>query len=169
MRRWPPLLWLPVYVASELILLGSHHRWDLLIPGIALSLVAFAMALRLALARDQGRPRPRWYFWAVGGVGAYYVVSAVAAGILSGGKYAVAAILAGVVPMTAVALALATARLADETDGPSIGLDDESPFGDTPEHAEEVREWDAAQRYRPADAHPGAGRRSPAPTRRRAR
>ena len=37
MKRWAPILWLPVYIASELILLGSHHRWGLLAAGGALA------------------------------------------------------------------------------------------------------------------------------------
>jgi hypothetical protein len=155
MRRWPPLLWLPVYVASELILLGSHRRWELLVPGIALALIAFGMALRWALRRD-GRPRPRWFVWAVGGVAAYYLASAAAAALVGPG-YVVAALLAGVIPMTAAALLLATVRAKTaEEDGrlrdvsgerddafPGIGLDDATPLGDTSEHAEDIRRHDA--------------------------
>ncbi|MCW3063595.1 MAG: hypothetical protein JWN32_767 [Solirubrobacterales bacterium] len=156
MRRAPPLLWLPVYVASELILLGSHRRWGMLVTGLVLAVLALVVALRWALARRDDRPRPRWFLWVVLGVASYYVIAAAAAYFV-GPAYAVAALLAGIIPRAAVAVVLATVRSTTvEHDGrrrdtagdsrdplPGIGLDDETPLGDTSEHSEDIHERDA--------------------------
>ena len=121
MTRWPPLLWLPVYVASELILLGSHRRWSLLAVGGALMLIAFAMSLWLSLGKGP--------------------------------------LAAGVIPVTAVSLTLATVRsktvstpwglsdcsgdMADPA--PGIGIESETPVGDTTEHSDTVDERHSAR------------------------
>jgi hypothetical protein len=159
MRRWPWLLWVPVYVASELILLGSHHRWLLLALGGALMLTAFAMSLRLSLGRNQPGPRPRWFLWAVGGVACCYAVVAAVAGFVLGPVWALGALAAGVIPMTAVALLLATVRSktistpaglrdrsGDAADpAPGIGIDDDTPIGDTSAHSDAPRDRRTAE------------------------
>ncbi|HEY2319235.1 MAG TPA: hypothetical protein VGH67_13110 [Solirubrobacteraceae bacterium] len=151
MRLWPPILWISVYIASELILLGSHHRWGLLAAGGALALFAFLTSLWLTLRRGDG-PRPRWFLWALGGVALCYVPPAVAASQL-GVQWAAGALAAAVIPMTAVSLMLATirskTRMSDDGhyrdvsgDGndpaPGIGLDDETPLGDTDQHSDVI-------------------------------
>ena len=154
MRRWPPALWLLVYVASEAILLGSHHRWVLLAIGGALMLTAFGLSLRLSLGGHQENPRPRWFYWAVGGVALAYAVVATVAGLELGAVWALGALAAGIIPLTAVSLFLATVRsktaatdsgLRDtsgdaDDDSPGIGLDDQTPLGDTPEHSDALEE-----------------------------
>jgi hypothetical protein len=153
MTLWPPILWLPVYIASELILLGSHHRWPLLAAGGALALASLVSSLWLALRRDETHPRPRWFYWAIGGVALCYVAPAVAASRL-GVTWAIAAFSASVIPITAVSLLLATVRSktvltdsgvrdisGDEDDpAPGIGMDEETPLGDTSEHSDTIEE-----------------------------
>lgn len=151
MRRWAPILWLPVYIASELILLGSHHRWGLLAAGGALALLAFLASLWLAVHRDD-TPRPRWFLWAIAGVALCYVPPAVAASAL-GVQWAAGALAAAVIPMTAVSLTLAIIRsktratedghyrdISGDSDDPApgIGLDDETPLGDTNQHSDVI-------------------------------
>jgi hypothetical protein len=151
LERWPPALWVVVYVASLLILMGGRGKWTVLAVGGTLALAACATAIHLALRRRPGRPRPRWFVWAIGGVALFYVVCAAMATATMGVVFGVAALAAGAIPMTAVALLLATTRAktvtgprgeprdvsaADERDPfPGIGLDDRTALGDTPEHA----------------------------------
>jgi hypothetical protein len=84
------------------------------------------------------------------GVTAFYVLCAIVAAT-AGPGYALAALAAGVIPLTALALLVAStrAKTADE-DGrlqdrsaeahddpyPGIGMDDATPLGDTPEHSD---------------------------------
>jgi hypothetical protein len=146
MKRWPALLWLPVYVASELILIGSDRRWGMMVAGGLLALLAFGLSAYLAL-RDWGGPRPAWFAWAVGGLAAFYVLVAGFAS-LAGTDYTLAALMAGVIPLTALSLVLAIARTKTEASGgrlrdvsasdhedpfPGVGLDDEGAFGAAPE------------------------------------
>jgi hypothetical protein len=159
MKLWPPVLWLPMYVASELILLGSHRRWSLLAAGGALMLIAFAMSLRLSLGEPQRGPRPRWFFWAIGGVAPCYAVTAAVAGAELGPTWALGALAAGVIPMTAVSLLLATVRskTANTDSGmrdrsgdaadpvPGIGIDDDTPLGDTSEDADAIYDPNSAE------------------------
>jgi hypothetical protein len=141
MRVWPPIVWVIVYVASELILMGSAGRPGMLVAGGVLAVVAWAIALRLALGYWEGRPRPRWFWWAIASAGAVYVLVAVAAAY-AGTAFAVAALAAGGVPMTALTLLLALARSKTLADGdrlrdlsteddrdslPGIGMRDEKP------------------------------------------
>jgi hypothetical protein len=161
MKRWPWLLWLPVYVASELILLGSHHRWGLLAAGGALMLGAFIFSLHLSLGRGQPGPRPRWFFWVVGGVALSYALVAAVAGVELGPTWALGALAAGVIPMTAVSLLLATVRsktvsttegLRDrsgdaEDPAPGIGVDEDTPIGDTNEHSDALQDPYSAEGY----------------------
>jgi hypothetical protein len=145
LRRFPALLWLAVYVGSVFVLMGSHKA-QLLAIGAATMLIALACALFLALRREPGRPRPARFVPVLGGVVAFYVIAAAVAAPL-GAKYAIAAVLAAVIPTTAVAIVVATARTKSvESDGrlhdtaaedegpfPGIGLDHSTPLGDTPE------------------------------------
>ncbi|MEA2395538.1 MAG: hypothetical protein QOJ82_3429 [Solirubrobacteraceae bacterium] len=115
LERWPPVLWIALYVASLLILMGGTSTWTVLAVGATLSLAACATALHLALRRRPDRPRPGWFAWAIGGVALFYVVCAAVATATMGVVYGVAALMAGVIPMTAVALLLATARAKTAT------------------------------------------------------
>jgi hypothetical protein len=145
LRRWPAWLWLPVYLGSVFVLMGSQ-KTPLLIAGAASILIALAGALRIALGREPRSPRRGRFVVAVCGLVALYVVCAVLAAPL-GAKYAIAALLAGAIPTTAVAILIATARRATvEVDGrladrsvedrgpfPVLGLDDATGLGDSPE------------------------------------
>jgi hypothetical protein len=110
MRRWPPILWIVVSLASLLILMGSAGRWYLIGAGMALVLAVYAVSAYLALGPWQDRPRPRWFFWAVGGGAAVYLALGVVAWIADGAAPGVAAVGAGLVPLTALNLLLATMR-----------------------------------------------------------
>jgi hypothetical protein len=83
----------------------------------------------------------------------WYLINA-AAGAIAGAKYVIVAIAAGIIPMTAAALVIATARVKTEGEGdrhidqtpegdsdpfPGVGMDDETPLGDTPEHSDAER------------------------------
>jgi hypothetical protein len=167
LRRWPPVLWLLVYVGSIFILNGSNGQWDPLelALGIGLSVIACALAMYLALGPWPGRERPRWSGWLIGGVLAFYGVCALAAAIFAGAAEAIATLLAGIIPMTGAALWVATARsktppvrterdpaAADSDDPfPGVGAEDERPLGDTPEAHDEISPHDL-----PA-GHPGRG------------
>jgi hypothetical protein len=146
-------------VASELILLGSHRRWYLLGAGAALMLLAFGVSLYLSLRGNNERPRPRWFFWAIGGVAMCYLVVAGTAWVVLGPTWALAAFAAGIIPMTAVSLLLATVRAktagtssglrdvsGDASDPlPGMGLDDQSPFGETSEHSDALYDPESAE------------------------
>jgi hypothetical protein len=151
LRRWPPVLWILIYVGSIFILNGSNGKWDPLelAVGIGLSLVAFALGMYLAFGPWPGsRPRTREMTWLIAGVAAFYGVCTLAAAIFAGFAEAVATLLAGIIPMTGAALWVAAARAktvgredrpadasvepADDP-FPAIGADAERPLGDTPE------------------------------------
>jgi hypothetical protein len=149
MRRFPAALWLLVYVGSLLILNGSHGKWDtlVLVLGIGLAVVACGLAIYLAAGPAQDRPRLKGSEWLIGGVFAFYAVASLAAMLFLGPAEAIATLLAGIIPMTAVAVWLATARaktgqagdvLVDEAAAdhedpiPGMGFDDRRPVGDTP-------------------------------------
>ena len=88
--------------------------------------------------------------WLMGVLGAFYAIAAIVAAT-AGPEYAVAAMLASLIPYSAALLLYATARSktveeegrrrdtsAEDLDPwPGIGVDDETPLGDTPEHSEE--------------------------------
>jgi hypothetical protein len=155
-----------MYVASELILLGSHHRWGLLAAGGALALGALALSLWMSLAGGEQGPRPRWFVWPVVGVAFAYVVAGVAASRL-GPTWAAGALAAGVIPLTAVSLLLATVRAktvqtesglrdasgAGEDPYAGIGLDDATPLGDTSEHSEVQEDPGPPSRFAPPPRH----------------
>jgi hypothetical protein len=169
LQRWAPLLWLSVYVGSVLVLMG-RQRWDLLVAGLGAIAIALGLALYLAGRREPGRPRPALFAPVLGGLAAFYVVAAVAAAPL-GADYAVAALLAGMIPTTAAAIAFATARaMTVESDGrlhdtspedrgplPGIGLDDTTPLGDTPETRGDISPHDLPKGHpaRPAAERQG--------------
>jgi hypothetical protein len=159
MRRWPAVLWLPVYIGSLLILNGAHGNSDPgeLVAGIALAVVACCLALYAALGPWRGHPRPTGLEWAIGGVVAFYVLCAVAAEVFAGWTAALATLLAGVIPLTAVAIWIALARSKTIADGgvrrdrsagdnedpyPAIGIDDAGPLGDTPEAHDDLSPHD---------------------------
>jgi hypothetical protein len=144
MSRWPPILWLGVSVASVLILAGSVGgiRPPLLIAGTALLVADFLVSAYLALRPGQGPMKPI-LTWTIGGLALFY--AAVAAGAsLAGAEYALAALIAGLVPMTAACLWVATVRRktaeGDEDAYPGLALDDETALGDTPAHSDALDE-----------------------------
>ena len=169
MRRFPALLWLPVYVGSLLILNGSHGRHDSLQlwGGIALTLLSLALAMSLAVGPWSGRRRPGGLLWFIAGVAAFYIVTGIAAWVFLDARAGIATLLAGVIPMTAAAIWVAAARSKTVAAGrggdgeadispeghldtfPGIGADDDRPLGDTPEAHDEVIPQDL-----PPD-HPG--------------
>lgn len=167
LRRWPPVLWVLVYIGSVLILNGSNGKWDPveLAIGIGLALIAFGVGMYLALGPWPGsHPRTREMTWLLSGVALFYGVCALAAALLAGFAEAVATLLAGIIPMTAAALWVATVRGKshgrpddpedrslehDEDAFPGIGIDEETPLGDTPEAHDEITPHDL-----PKD-HPG--------------
>lgn len=103
------MLWVPVYVASVLILMGGADSTPLLVVGAALIVLSFAASLWLAFGHPRADPRPRWFWWALGVGGGAYVLMAVGAAA-DGWQYTLAALLAGVVPLTALSLVLAMYR-----------------------------------------------------------
>jgi hypothetical protein len=161
LRRLPALLWLPVYIGSVFVLMGSHKS-QLLAIGSAALLTAFTGALYLALRKEPGRPRPARFVPALAAMIAFYVIAAVVAAPL-GPEYAVAALLAGVIPTTAVAIMIATGRAKsvesddrlhdtasdDRSPSPGVGMDDSTSLGDTPEVQGDLRPHDLPR------GHPG--------------
>lgn len=171
------MLWLLVYIGSLFILMG-RNRSDLLIAGIVMVVVAFAIAVYLAVRPHPERPRPRGATWAMAGLAAFYGIAAAVAGVALGWEYAVAALVAGTVPGTALALIIASARTktrpaeghledvspeAGDDPFPAIGLDDLTPLGDTPEHSDAEGDPAEARRQRLARARRSATRRRPSP------
>jgi hypothetical protein len=155
LRRWPPILWPLMTMASLLILAGASGDWrpGLLVAGAALALIVFGLSFYLATRGQPDRPRPPVVNWAMAGLAAFYLVAA-AAGATAGPEYAVAALAAGVIPMAALCLLLALMRSKTvESDGhlvdvsaqrdedpfPGIGMDSTTPLGDTPEHSDADR------------------------------
>jgi hypothetical protein len=94
----------------------------------------------------------------------FYVIISLAALVLLNGLYAVVCLLAGLWPMTAVALWIANSRnkttgagetpddqsaADDAAMAPGIGAEDERPLGDTPEAHDEISPHDLPK------GHPG--------------
>jgi len=155
LRRWPPVLWLLVYIGSIFILNGSNGQWDpmQLVLGIGLSAIACVLALYLAFGPWRGHERPKWSGTLVGGVIGFYLVCALAAAVFAGPAEAIATLLAGIIPMTGAALWVATARAKTREAAPShrdpaaaddddefagVGADEVRPLGDTPEAHDEI-------------------------------
>jgi hypothetical protein len=170
MIRWPPILWLCVFAGSILLLNGydgARYNPEALIPGIVLVVAALAASLWLAFGRWGHRPQNRFMAWLVAATVVFYGLCAIG-GLAAGAGYAIAAVAAGMIPFTAVTIMTAASRAktaerggdrrdttAEESDDPfpSIGGDDATPFGDTPEHS------DAERVARPDDRFEPPGRR----------
>jgi hypothetical protein len=103
-------LWIVVSLASVLILMGGSGRWYMVAAGLALAFGAYAVSAYLALGPWRGRPRPRWFFWAVGGGVALYLAVGGIIAAAAGTSYGVAAVAAGLIPLTALNLLLALLR-----------------------------------------------------------
>jgi hypothetical protein len=123
-----------------LILVGSvgHIREPWLIAGTVLLVAVFGMSAFLALRPGQGPMKPI-LAWTIGGLALFYL--AVAGGAaLAGPDYALAALIAGLVPMTAACLWVATVRRStaegDDAAFPTLALDDDTDVGTTPAHSE---------------------------------
>jgi hypothetical protein len=155
MRRWPPLLWVFMYVASLFILIGGagDGRPPFLIAGGVVALIVCGMSVYLATRGAIERPNHRGFDWALAGVALFYIAVAIAASA-AGPEYALAGIAAGIIPLTATALLVATARsktikqdgrLRDESADasadpfPGIGIDESTALGDTPQHSDARR------------------------------
>jgi hypothetical protein len=150
-RLWPPILWLCVSVGSLLVLIGydgAETHPAALIAGLGLIAAGALGSLWLAFRGLRDHPSIRGVAWLVPATLAFYVICAIAASV-AGGAYAVAAMVAGLIPLTAVALLTATARVKTAWDGDGlgdrsaesddpfrgIGADSATPLGDTPEHS----------------------------------
>jgi hypothetical protein len=168
MTRFPPLLWPLMLLATLFIFMGASGEWDpkLIALGVVLGIATFIAAERVARHYWGDRDRPASYRWAMIALAAFYLLNAVLAA-LADPVYSLAALGAALVPATALLILFAVAgaktatgsgrledRSAEDRDGmPGIGFDDESPFGDTPEHsdAERVAKPDSrAERWRSA-------------------
>jgi hypothetical protein len=151
LRLWPPILWLCVSVGSLLVLIGydgAETHPAALIAGLGLIVAGALGSLWLAFWAWRDHPSIRGVVWLVPATLAFYVICAIAAS-LAGGAYAVATMVAGLIPLTAVALLTATARAKTAGDGaglrdlaaesgdpfPGIGADSATPLGDSPEHS----------------------------------
>ena len=138
---------------ASLLLLMGLGSWDpvALILGIAIAVAVFAASLFVATQGLRDRPAPG-LGWLMGALGTFYAIAAIVAAT-AGPEYAVAAMLAALIPSSAALLLYATARSKTAEEGgrrrdasaedldpwPGIGFDDETPLGDTPEHAEAER------------------------------
>jgi hypothetical protein len=163
-----------------LILNGLHGRtdWLELWLGIGLVLVACATGVYLAVGPwPDDRPRLGGMYWFLGGVAAFYLLAAAAAWILDGPGYGIATLLAGLIPLTAAALLVASTRrgtaragdtlvdatVEDDADRvPAMGADERRPLGDTPEAHDEITPHDLPKDHpgrkeaeRQADEHGG--------------
>ena len=153
MRSWPPILWPAMSFASLLILMG-FGSWEpvALALGVTLAVAVFAVSLLVATRGRRDRPDPGLR-WLLAALTAFYAIAAVVAAA-AGPEYAVAAMLAALIPYSAALLLYATARSKTVADGgrrrdlssaaerdplPGIGADDETPLGDTPEHSDAER------------------------------
>jgi hypothetical protein len=166
-RKWPPLLWPAISIASLLILMGSGGNRTLLVVGLVMALVAFGIAVYLGLGERRLGPRPRAAYWFFALFAMIYVVSAVVAAASLGWAYALAALLAGVIPLTSVSLIIAAARAkteqtpeglrdaaaeAHDDPYPAIGIDDSTPLGHSPEVSDVLPDEERARRLEAARA-----------------
>src|SRR3954470_18095625 len=137
--------------------------------------VAFGLAVYLAVSRRQGDARPPLIFWPLAAVVGFYALVALAAS-LAGWEYGAAALLATLTPGTAVALLVAAVRSRTRADGdrlvdasaadsddplPAQGFDDSTPFGTTSEHSDAEGDPIAAARARRRSARGQAAVRRP--------
>src|SRR4051812_37455130 len=114
-RRWPPVLWLLVSLGSLFVVEASGRMW-LSATGVVLMVLAF----RLAVSRRQGDARPPLIFWPLAAVVVFYALVALVASV-SGWQYGAAALLAALIPGTAVALLVATVRSRTRAVGDRLG------------------------------------------------
>jgi hypothetical protein len=165
MRRWPPIVWLGISIGSLAVLRGASGEWrpGLVIGGLVLMIGVLVTGVRWALRRSDGRPLHPAFYWAIGGTAAFYVLAAIAA-LAAGPAYAVAALAASIIPLAAVALIIATTRdkttvedgrLVDASAGaeddpfPGIGLDQDTPAGESSELHDLDREDSPDRRFQP--------------------
>jgi len=164
MKRWPPIIWLLVSAGSLLVLIGyngAEFNPQAFIPGVLCIVTALALSFYLAFGAWGDRPPASGISWTIPATAAFYVACAAAA-LAAGGTYAVAALCAGMIPLTAATLLTATARAKTVRDGdarrdttaeahedpfPGIGVDDASPLGDTPEHSDAERVAEPDERF----------------------
>jgi hypothetical protein len=161
MRRWPPIIWLLVSAASLFILVGyngAEYNPQAFWPGVVLAVVAFALSLYLAYG---GRGGAGGLWWLVPTGAVLYLIAAIAGLVFAGEKYVLAALGAGLIPLTAASLIIATARSKtirsgnravdptpeDDSPLPGVGMDDETPLGDTTEHSDAERVARPARRF----------------------
>jgi hypothetical protein len=138
-----------MYVASLLILMGGtgDGRPPFLIVGGGVALIVCGTSVYLATRGAADRPSHRGFDWALAGVALFYVAVAIAASA-AGPEYALAGIAAGIIPLTATALLVATARSKTTKHGgrlrdasadasadpfPGIGIDEDTELGETPQ------------------------------------
>src|SRR3954453_14698150 len=109
MTRWPPAIWLAIVCGALVLAVGVAGNWNPagLIAGLVFVLAGVGLALYLAYGR--GRPHARGVSWLVIAA-AVYCLAVAGAGAFSGGKYVVAAFGAGLIPLAAAALIVATTR-----------------------------------------------------------
>jgi hypothetical protein len=148
MKRWPPIIWPAMALASLLLLmgLGAGKDWAL-ISGVVLEVVVVVMAALLALASRRGRRLPSWFPVLLGCLAVFYLLSGLAAAV-AGTEYLPIVVLAALIPTAAVLLMLATVRAKSAPAGrdpsahrhddpyPGIGADARTPVGDTSEHSD---------------------------------
>jgi hypothetical protein len=115
-----PLVWLLVYTSSLFVLMGGQKANLLQIAHRAADLIAFGIAVYLAIRPEPGRPPPRGYAPLMAGLATFYLISAAAAAKL-GPDHAAIALLAGTVPMPR------------RGPLPGVGFDSTTPLGDSPE------------------------------------
>jgi peptidoglycan/LPS O-acetylase OafA/YrhL len=141
--RWPPIIWLLISIASLFVLVGVGGDWnpDAFFPGLAALLIGFGAAMYLAYGDRRVRNRAGGLHWLVALAAVFYAACLVAT-LLAGAKYALAALGAALIPLTAAALMVATAgrKTKDHADGddpsPGIGPDNATPLGDTDQHSD---------------------------------
>jgi hypothetical protein len=156
--------------AGSLLLLVGYNGPHLSIPALILGGIlvvgAVVIAFALAFGRWGDRPSATGVAWMIPATLVFYVICAIAGGVASGAKYAVAALVAGLIPLTAATLLTATTRsktvagdggreetTADEHRDPfpGVGMDDATPLGDTPEHSDAERVAEPDRRFERRD------------------
>jgi hypothetical protein len=166
MTRWPPILWLCISIGSLLLAVGWNGTTVhpvALIAGIVLILAGALGSVWAAFGQWGDRPQGVGVAWLVPATVAFYILCALLA-LVAGGKYAVAAIVAGLIPFTAATLLTATARsktvggdggrqettaIRSDDPFPGIGADDATPLGDTSEHSDAERVARPDDRFEP--------------------
>jgi NO-binding membrane sensor protein with MHYT domain len=110
MERWPPIVWPAMSLASLLILMGLGP-WDpvALVLGVVLALAVFGIAVWLAFGRHRDRPLPRGFGALMAALTLFYAVNAAMAAFVDT-RYVVGALLASLIPLSALLLLIATAR-----------------------------------------------------------